>query len=187
MMLPLLFLLQDHAEEAEHAASALPAPFSPTPGLFIWTMVVFAFLLFLLAKFVFPILVKATVDREQQVNNQLAEAARMQDEAKAVLEEQRQLLAGARGEAQAIIAEARQAAERERLAGVEKTRAEQDELLARARREIGAEKDRATAEIRREAVDLAISAAAKVIGKKLDAGDDRALVESYLSEIGTKA
>jgi F-type H+-transporting ATPase subunit b len=148
---------------------------------------VFGALLFLLAKFVFPLIVKATVDREAQITSQLAEAARMQDEAKSVLEEQRQLLAGSRGEAQAIIAEARQAAERERQTGVEKTRAEQEELLARARREIGAEKDRATAEIRREAVDIAISAAAKVIGKKLDAADDRALVESYLSEIGKKA
>jgi F-type H+-transporting ATPase subunit b len=190
MMLPLLFLMQDTAhavEEAEHAAGGLPAPFSPTPGLFIWTLVVFIVLFFLLKWLVFPMLVKATVEREQQINSQLAEAARMQDEAKGVLEEQRQMLAGARGEAQAILAEARQAAERERLAGVEKTRAEQDELLARARREIGAEKERATAEIRREAVDLAISAAAKVIGKRLDASEDRALVESYLTEIGKKS
>ena len=87
MTLPLLFLLQEHAEEAEHAAGALPAPFSPTPGLFIWTIIVFGVLLFLLRKLVFPMLVKATVDREQQINNQLAEAARMQDEAKAVLED----------------------------------------------------------------------------------------------------
>lgn len=187
MMLPLLFLLQDHAEEAEHAAGALPAPFSPTPGLFIWTLVVFIVLLVLLKWLVYPMILKVTVEREQQITNQLAEAARMQDEAKAVLEEQRQMLAGARGEAQAILAEARVAADRERQAGVERTRAEQDELLARARREIGAEKERATAEIRREAVDIAISAAAKVIGKKLDAADDRALVESYLSEIGKKA
>ena len=184
MTLPLLFLMQ----EAEHAAEgALPAPFSPTPGLFIWTMIVFAVLLFLLAKFVFPFIVKATVEREQQITTQLADAERMHLEAKGVLEEQRQMLAEARGEAQAIIAEARQAAERERQTGVEKTRAEQEELLARARREIGAEKERATAEIRREAVDIAISAAAKVIGKKLDAAEDRALVESYLAEIGKKA
>jgi F-type H+-transporting ATPase subunit b len=187
MTLPLLFLLQDHAEQAEHAAGALPAPFSPTFGLFFWTIIVFVVVFLLLRKFVFPMLVQATVDREQQINHQLAEAQRMQDEAKAVVEEQRQLLAGARGEAQAIIAEARQAAERERLAAVEKTRAEQDELLARAKREIGAEKDRATAEMRREAVDLAISAAGKVIGKRLDTNDDRALVESYLAEIGKKS
>jgi F-type H+-transporting ATPase subunit b len=190
MMLPLLFLLQDttHAvEEAEHAAGALPAPFSPTPGLFIWTMVVFIVLLVLLKWLVYPMMLKAMVEREQQITHQLAEAARMQEEAKSVLEEQRQLLAGTRGEAQAIIAEARQAADRERQSGVEKTRAEQEELLARARREIGAEKDRATAEIRREAVDIAIAAAAKVIGKRFDASDDRALVEGYLSEIGKKA
>src|SRR5690606_6335028 len=148
MMLPLLL-------RADQAAGSLPAPFSPTWGLFIWTWVVFLPLLFLLSKFVYPLILKATVEREQKITAQLADAERMHGEAKGVLEEQRQLLAGARGEAQAILADARQAAERERQAGVEKTRAEQEELLARARREIGAEKDRATAEIRREAVDLA--------------------------------
>src|SRR5690606_1182410 len=137
-------------------------------------------LLFLLSKFVYPLILKATVEREQKITAQLADAERMHGEAKGVLEEQRQLLAGARGEAQAILADARQAAERERQAGDEQTRAEQEELLARARRETGAEKDRATAEVRREAVDLAIAAAGKVISARYDADADRKLVEEYL-------
>lgn len=184
MTLSLLLLTQ----EAEHAAQgALPAPFSPTPGLFIWTLVVFFALLILLAKTVYPMILKATVEREAQVTRQLADAERMHAESKAALEEQRQLLAGARGEAQAIIAEARTAADRERQLGIEKTRTEQDELLARARREIAAEKDRATADVRREVVDIAIAAAAKVIGQRLDAADDRKLVEDYLAGLGTRA
>ncbi len=180
MMLPLLL-------RADQAAGSLPPPFSPTWGLFIWTWVVFLPLLFLLSKLVYPMIVKATVEREQRITSQLAEAERLHGEANSVLEEQRQLLAGARGEAQAIIAEARAAAERERQVGIEKTRAEQEELLARARRDIAAEKDRATAEIRREAVDIAIAAAGKVIGQRLDAADDRRIVEDYLAEIGKRA
>jgi F-type H+-transporting ATPase subunit b len=191
MMLPLLTLLQDAAhavEDTGHAAEgALPAPFSPTWGLFIWTMVVFIPLLFLLAKFVFPQLVKATAEREQRISDQLAEAARMRDEANAVLEEQRQLLAGARGEAQAILADARQAAERDRAAALEKTRAEQDEILARAKQELVSERDRLAAELRRETVDLAIAAAGKVVGQRLDAATDRQLVEQYLAELGKRA
>jgi F-type H+-transporting ATPase subunit b len=180
MMLPLLL-------RADQAAGALPAPFSPTWGLFIWTWVVFLPLLFLLSKFVYPKIVQATVEREQKITAQLAESERLHAEARAALEEQRQLLAGARGEAQAIIAEARNAAERERQAGIEKTRVEQEELLARARRDIAAEKERATAEIRREAVDIALAAASKVIEQRLDAAEDRRMVEEYLAEIGKRA
>ena len=68
MMLPLLF----SAEEG-----ALPPPFSPTFGLFIWTFVVFIPFLFLLSKFVFPVIVKATADREAAITKQLADAQRV--------------------------------------------------------------------------------------------------------------
>ena len=54
---------------------------------------------------------------------------------------------------------------------MEKTRQEQEELLARARREIGAERDRAIEELRREAVDLSLAAASKLIGERLDSRD----------------
>ncbi len=165
----------------------LPAPFQPTLGVVIWSWVVFLMLLVLLTKLVFPPIMQATNDREAKMNKDLDDAERLRAESQAVLEEQRELLASARGEAQAIIAEARQAAERERAAGIEKTRHEQEELLERARREIGAERDRATADIRREAIDLAISAAGKVVGSRLDGIADRRIVEDYIASIGRGA
>jgi F-type H+-transporting ATPase subunit b len=185
MMLPLLFLIQ----EADHAADAgaLPAPFTPTAGLFIWTFVVFVALLIMLSKFVYPALVKMTAEREAAINQQLADAKKAQEEANAVLEEQRGLLASARGDATAIVAEAREAADRERASAVERTRTEQDEVLARAKQEIGAERDRAKAELRHEAVDIAIAAASKVIAERLDSESDRKIVEDYIAGIGTKA
>lgn len=69
---------------------------------------------------------------------------------------------------------------------LESTHAEQAELLERARREIGAERDRAIAELRREAVDLAIAGASRVIERNLDDQTNRRLVEQYLSSIPTE-
>ena len=94
---------------------------------------------------------------------------------------------GSRGEAAAILNEARQAAERERALGMEKTRAEQEELLTRARQEIVAERERAVAELRRDTVDLAIAAAGRVVGQSLDSAADRRIVEDYLAGIGKSA
>ena len=39
------------------------------------------------------------------------------------------------------------------------------------------------AELRREAVDLSLAAATKLIGQRLDSAQDRALVEGYLSTL----
>jgi F-type H+-transporting ATPase subunit b len=178
MMLPLLFSTE---------GGALPGPFSPTAGLTLWTLIVFAAVLVILGKFVFPMIVSANVEREEAIARQLAEAKQMHADANTALEEQRKLLAGSRGEATAILAEARAAAERERSLAIEKTRAEQDEMLARARREIEAEKVRAVADLRREAVDLALAAASKVVGQSFDAASDRKMVEDYLGSIGTSA
>ena len=66
------------------------------------------------------------------------------------------------------------------------TKAEQDELLARARREIAAERDRAIGELRSEAVDLSLAAASKLVGERLDSEADRKLVTSYLASLGEK-
>jgi F-type H+-transporting ATPase subunit b len=82
-----------------------------------------------------------------------------------------------------MVLEARQLAEKERAVAMEKTKQEQEELLARARREIAAERDRAVAELRREAVDLSLAAASKLVGQRLDGEADRKIVLDYLATL----
>ncbi len=178
----LLNLLVAAAEEGAHAGPA--SPFEVNFGLIFWTWLVFIALMIVLKKFAFPAILKATEDRERTIARQLDEAEKANTEAKSLLDENRTLLAEARTQAQAMLAEAKSAAEKERSAAVERTRHEQEELLARARREISAEKDKAVTELRREAVDLSLAAATKLIGQKLDGASDRALVEQYLATLG---
>jgi F-type H+-transporting ATPase subunit b len=159
------------------------SPFAVNFGLFFWTWVVFLTLLFLLKRFAFPAILKATEEREQTIARQLDEAAKANTEARALLEENRKLLAAARGQAQALVAEAKSAAEKERATAIEKTRHEQEELLERARREISAEREKAIADLRREAVDLSLAVAGKLISQKLDGASDRTLVEGYLASL----
>ena len=66
---------------------------------------------------------------------------------------------------------------------LEQTRQEQQALLERARREIEMEKERAIAQLRREAVNLAIAGASKVIEENLDNTKNRQLVEGFLSSL----
>ena len=97
----------------------------------------------------------------------------------------RRKIDAARGDAQKLIAEGRAVAEKMRADLLEHTRKEQQDMLERARREIESEKDKAIAQLRREAVDLALAGASKVIEQNLESQKNRQLVESYLSSIGT--
>lgn len=172
-----LFLL---LQEAEHAAEGPSGPFALEPGLIIWTWLVFGVLLFLMWKFALPPIVRLTEERERKIKAELEEAERRHAEAQAALEEHKKLLAGARGQAHALLAEAKAVAEREREALLAKARQEQEQILERAKREIAFERDRATAQLRREAVDLSLAAAAKLLEAKLDSEADRRLVTEFL-------
>lgn len=179
-MLDLTLAIQEHAAAAQEHASG---PLTVEGGLMFWTIVIFLLLLAVLKKFAWPAILGAVEAREQALERQLAEAARDREEAAALLAEHQKLIADAKSQAHGIIVEARSVAEKDRALAIEKTRQEQEELLARARREIGAERDRAVAELRREAVDISLAAATKLIEKRLDAETDRKIVLEYLSTL----
>jgi F-type H+-transporting ATPase subunit b len=121
--------------------------------------------------------------REKALEEALASAKRDREEAQKILDEHRRQIEAARGDAQKLIAEGRAVAEKMRHDLLEQTRQEQQRLLERARREIETEKDRALAQLRREAVNLAVAGASKVIEEDLDNTKNRELVESFLASI----
>ena len=177
-----LFLLQEHAAEAAHTLT----PFSINPGLIIWTLVVFGILMGLLWRFGWPVLLRSVEERERRIQQQLAEAAKANAEAARLLEEHRRGLAKALAEAQEIVAKAKVVAQKEREQLLARTREEQDQLLERARREIEAEKEKAILALRREAVDLSIAAASKLVEANLDSEANRRLVLNYLATLERK-
>ena len=171
------------AMQEQHAA---PGPLTVEPGLMIWTVFVFILLLLILKKFAYPALLGAVEARERALQEQLDEAERNRAESAKLLEEHKKLLAEARTQAHGLLVEARTSAEKERALATEKTLQEQQQLLERARRDIAGERDRAIAELRREAVDLSLAAASKLIGERLTSDTDRKLVQEYLASLDAR-
>ncbi len=167
------------AVQEEHAAG----PLTVDGGLMVWTVFIFLLLLLILKKFAWPAVLGAVEAREQALERQLAEAERNRAESAALLAEHRKLVSDARAQAHGMVVEARQLAEKERAVALEKVQQEQQEMLQRARREIAAERDRAIAELRREAVDLSLAAASKLVGQRLDGEADRKVVLDYLATL----
>jgi len=176
-----LLLLQE-AHEAGGAAAG--GPFTINPGLLIWTLVVFGILLVLLWRFAFPAILKSVEERERRIQKQLDEAEKANAEAQRLLEEHRKQIAAARNEAQEILAKAKTVAQKERETLLAKAREEYDALLNRARKDIDAEKEKAILALRREAVELSIAAASRVIEANLDTEANRKLVADFLESLG---
>jgi len=172
-----LLFVQEAAGEAAHEIT----PFTINPGLIIWTLVVFGILMALLWKYGWPSLLKTVEEREARIAKQLADAEKANAESAKLLEQHRQALATARSEAQDLMAKAKVVAQKEREQLLAKTREEQEQLLERARREIEAEKEKAILALRREAVDLSIAAASKLVEANLDSDANRRLVLEYLA------
>ncbi len=174
-MLTLLLL----ADEAGAPAS----PFEVNFGIFFWTWVVFITLFLVLKRYAWPAIVRATEERERSIQAHLAKAEEANAKAERLADENQQLLAEARGAAQQLIGDAKQAGDKERVLAVERTKKEQDALLERARRDIAAERDKAIVQLRSEAVDLSLAAASKLIEERLSDDADRQLVEGYLKTL----
>ena len=156
---------------------------NPSYGLMVWTLGIFIVLLIVLTKFAFPPILGAVEAREKALQDAIEGARADREAAAALLAQQRQELEATRAEAQKMIADGRAAGERVRTEMLEQTRIQQQEMLERARRDIGAERDMAIAELRRETVDLALASASKVIERNLDDAGNRQLIERFLATV----
>jgi F-type H+-transporting ATPase subunit b len=168
----------------ESAAASAPANLlSPNYGLMAWTLIIFVLLAIILARFAFGPITRSVEAREQALDDAMNAAKRDREEAARLLAEHRAALDASRGEAQKIIADAREAAERVRAELMEHAHADQARLMERTRQEIESEKEKAITELRREAVELAIAGASRVIEKNLDQPTNRQIVERFLASV----
>lgn len=190
LALPAALLLTPAAAMAAAEGEGGGGLFSINLGLSIWTVVVFTSVFLVLARFAWKPILSAVEARETKIQDALDEARRRQAEAEQLLLEHKAQLADARRQAQEILAEGRDAADRFRKEMEGKAREESEFILTRAQAEIQREKEAAVDALRRESVDLALAAASKLLHEKLDSEQDRKLVMQYvdgLSALGPGA
>jgi F-type H+-transporting ATPase subunit b len=155
----------------------------PEPGLYIWTIVTFLLLAGLLRKFAWRPLLDALDRRQEAIRKSLDEAKTARQELARLNDESARVLATARAEADAIISRTRADAAR---AGEEmklKARADAENIVRNAEREIALETSRALQKVREEAVDLSVAIASKIIQRNLSKEDNERLIAETLKGI----
>ena len=177
-----LFAATESAEAATESSQGLFEALGLNWQLFIEQTIAFLILLFILAKFVYPILVKTIDGRRAAIEAGLQEAKESQaafEQAEARVNE---LLEQARKDADEILARTHQEAATQ-VADAEtkaKTRAEQ--IVADARQQLDIDVSKARQALKKDTVELVALATEKIVHEKLDAQKDARLITNALEE-----
>jgi F-type H+-transporting ATPase subunit b len=159
----------------------------PDPGLYIWTIVTFLVLLVLLAKFAWGPLLDALQKRQDAIRSSLDDARKAKEELARLQAESARILAEARTEAASIISSTRSDAARFADEMKQKARADAEAVVRNAQREIDTQTNRAIEAIRREAIDLSVAVAAKILRRDISRADNERLVDDAIREMQAKA
>jgi F-type H+-transporting ATPase subunit b len=151
-------------------------------SLLVVFIINFIILLVLLRIFLYKPVMKMLDERSKRTKEgmELAEATKKEyEEAKG--EVQKQIEKG-RQEAQAIITQAMQVGERLKEESRQEATKQAQVIIDRTRAELEAERDKIVESLRREFINISISAAQKVIKETLDKEKHRKLIEETLQE-----
>lgn len=153
-----------------------------SPGLMIWTLVMFLITLWIMKKWVLGPVSQMVEKRRNHIAESIDEAERSRDEANALLEDYKVRLAEARREADNIREQGRSEGERQKADIIAQAQAQRDRVLADAQNQIDAQARSAAGQIRNDVVTLALLAAEKVCRRTLSDEDHRRLIEEAIRE-----
>ena len=154
-------------------------------GTVIVELITFLVMMVVLARWVYPEVVKLAEARQRTIAELLTEAEKSRAEAEASLKEAEAKLNEARKTAQSVIEAATKSGEQLRQELKQMAEEEAKRLTAAARKEIEAERERAIQSVRNEVAGLVIAATEKVIGETLDDAKHKQLIERAIAEVAS--
>ena len=138
----------------------------------------------ILKKFLFKPVKKVMDQRQAMVDDQFAAAAEAEEKANQDKAEWEARLATADDEAAARIAAADETARRHGERVVAEAKEKAQGIIRQAESEAQLERQKATASIRDEIADVSAELAQKMLEREINADDHRAMIASFLDEVG---
>ncbi len=152
-------------------------------GLFVWTLITFALLGVLLARFAFNPLRAALDAREAGLRQILADAEKARADAQSLLTQHEAALRAARDEARRIIGEGQQAVTDMKRQSQERARADAEALVAQARTEIDRELQKSLDQLKGTVAGLSVRIARQVIKHGLDEQRHAELADEFIERL----
>ena len=157
----------------------------PNMAEFIPACVAFLIIWLVMAKLVWPMILKAMDERENKIKSDLDAAAEAHSESDRLLALGKARLDEAKRQADDIVEEAKRDAKTLRAEMIAEAQQESQAIVAKANDVIEAERIKAMSELSKSVIDLSVEISSKIIGDALDEDAQRALAAKYLSEVGS--
>ncbi|MDD4991882.1 MAG: F0F1 ATP synthase subunit B [Paludibacter sp.] len=156
----------------------------PESGLLFWMLISFGIVVFILAKFGFPIIIKMVESRKTYIDESLLIAKQTYEQMAVVKAQGEAIVDNARKEQVKIMNDAAQMRDQLIKEAKEKAGIEAVKLIEDARKQILSEKDDAIRDIRRQVAELSVDIAEKVLRGQLDKKTEQmAMIDRLLDEI----
>jgi F-type H+-transporting ATPase subunit b len=168
---------------AQEHGEAVGGPFEGNLGVALWTLVIFAIVIFVLGKFAWGPILGGLQAREKFIRESLETAKRDREAAEARLKEYTDKLVHARNEATAIVDESRRDAETVKRRIEEEAQAEANRMIERAKREIGIAKETAVKELYILTATLTTQVAGKILRREIQPTDHERLIQESIREL----
>jgi len=160
------------------------APFQPTPGLAIWSLLIFCIFWFGMYKMAFKPIAEALNKRDNDIQTAIDEAKKVREEMDSMKAENDQLLQQAREERASMLKEAKDTKNQIINEAKDRAKADANKIIADAKVEIDNQKKAALAEVKNQAGLMALDIAEKVIRKDLSGNaEQQAFVNQLVGEI----
>jgi F-type H+-transporting ATPase subunit b len=154
-------------------------------GTVIVEILTFLLMLVILARYVYPEVVKIAEARQRAITEELAAAEKARADAEARLQDANSKLADARRTADAVVEGANRSGEQLRQELREKAEAEYQRVVESAQKDIEADRERALESARAEVAGLVVAATQKVIGETLDERKHHQLIQRAIEEVAS--
>jgi F-type H+-transporting ATPase subunit b len=172
----------DHGGGHGHGDDVNVSPIEFRGDLAIWSFCVFVLLMVVLGKFAWGPISEGLDKREQSIAANIAAAEKAAADAKAMIKQYEQKLAGAQNEVRAIIEEARRDGERTMQELTAKGQAEAQAARDRLLRDVETAKGQALKELAELSTTLAVELAGKLVRAQLKREDHTALISDALDK-----
>jgi len=158
-----------------------------TSGTGLWTLIIFGLMLLTLWKFAWGPIINGLDNRANKIKSDINEAEKAKLDAEKLKQEAQKKLDDATDEAYRIISKSNLQANEQRNEIIEKAHKDISDMKTRAKADIEMDKKKAVAEMKQEAIGLAVVIASKLVRKILTREAHAELIEGFIKDYENKS
>lgn len=158
-------------------------PLDVNPGLILWTVITFIFLLLVLKKIAWKPILNSLNERENIIKESLDKAETARKEAELLIADNKVAMRKAEEEAQKIVDQSREYAEKLKNQILDESKVTAKKMIDDATAEIERKNAEGFNKLKDQVAEIAINAAEKILKENLDKQQQLKLVDKYLDEM----